>query len=85
MLQISNPKNNKVTSINVSNFVHIRPNIERRTMSIVLPDDSEIVFKAECHQLLVLWIASIKVAMSKGQLHVIVLYIYFCQILLGVK
>ena len=85
MLQISNPKRNKVTLINVSNFVHIQPNIERRTMSIVLPDDSEIVFKAECHQLLVLWIASIKVAMSKGQLRVIVLYIYFCQILLGVK
>ena len=66
MLQITHPRKKKVTTINVSNFVHIQPNIEGRTMRIVLPDNSEMIFKAENHQLLVLWIAALKVSMSKG-------------------
>ena len=65
-MQISNPQKSKVTTINIGNFVYIQPNIEGRTISIVLPDNSEVVFKAECHQLLVLWIAALKVAMAKG-------------------
>ena len=66
MLQIVNPRRNKVASIDVSNIVYVHPNVEDRTITIVLPDDSEIVFKAVSHQLLVLWIAALKVAMSKG-------------------
>ena len=66
MLQITHPRKNKVTTINVSNFVHVQPNIEGRTMRIVFPDNGEMVFKAESHQLLVLWIAALKVSMSKG-------------------
>ena len=66
MLQIFNPKRNKLATIDISNIVYVYPNVEDRTITIVLPDYSEIVFKAERHQLLVLWIAAIKVAMSKG-------------------
>ena len=66
MLQICNPRKNKVATIDVSNIVCVHPNVEDRTITIVLPDNSEIVFKAESHQLLVLWIAALKVAMSKG-------------------
>ena len=65
-LQIFNPKKNKVATVDVSNIVYVHPNIEDRTITIVLPDYSEIVFKAERHQLLILWIAALKVAMSKG-------------------
>ena len=80
MLQITHPRKKKVTTINVSNFVHIQPNIEGRTMRIVLPDNSEMIFKAENHQLLVLWIAALKVSMSKGILHITTYNYYSTQI-----
>lgn len=67
MLQISNPnKKNKVTTVDVSNIVMIKPDVEQRTITIVLPDDSELILRAESYRLLVLWIAVLKVSMSKG-------------------
>ena len=66
MLQISNTKKNKVITIDVSNIVSVQPLVEDRTFTIVLPDDNELVLKAENHQLLVLWTAILKVAISKG-------------------
>ena len=65
-LQIHNLKKHKLATIDVSNFVYVHPNIEEMTITIVLPDDSEIVFKIGSHQLLVLWMAALKVSMSKG-------------------
>ena len=52
--------------IDISNIVYIQPNIEETTITIALPDNSELAFRAKNHQLLVLWTAALKVAMSKG-------------------
>ena len=79
MLQITHPRKKKVTTINVSNIVHVQPYVERRRMRIVLLDNSEMVFKAESHQLLVLWIAALKVSMSNGMHITIILYYHMAH------
>ena len=70
MLQIHNLKKKKVTTFDISNFVYVHPNIEDMTIMIILPDDSEIVFKIGSHRLLVLWMAALKVSISKGTCYV---------------
>ena len=68
ILQIYDHKMKKMSTIDISNIGNILYNIEDRTIAIniVLPGDSEILFKAKSHQLLVSWIATLRVAMSKG-------------------
>ena len=65
-LQITNPKTRKVTTIDVSNIISIQPIFKNRVITILLPNSAELNFKADNDQLLVAWVAALKVAIGKG-------------------
>ena len=65
-LQITDPRTQKTTTIDVSNIISVQPIIESRVITILLPNNAEIKFKADSNQLLVSWVAALKVAIGKG-------------------
>ena len=65
-LQITDPRNQKVTIIDVSNIISVQPIVGSKVITILLPHNNELKFKAESDQLLISWVAALKVAIGKG-------------------
>ena len=65
-LQITDPRTQKITTIDVSNIISVQPIIENKVITILLPHNTELKFKAENDQLLISWVAALKVAIGKG-------------------
>ena len=80
-LQITDPRILKTTTIDVSNIISVQPIIESRVITILLPNNTELKFKASSDQLLVSWVAALKVAIGKGMY--VATYVYIYSILFG--
>lgn len=65
-LQITDPKTQKVTVIDVSNIISVEPIIDLNIITVVLPNNAELKFKADSDNLFISWVATLKVAIGKG-------------------
>jgi len=66
ILQVHNNRNSKTITIDASNIISVESFDGDLLITLVLPNNREMSFKAESLQLLVQWVSSLKVAIGKG-------------------
>jgi len=72
ILQIHNNKNSKTVIIDASNIMSVESLDKELLITIILPNNKEMNFRAESPQLFTHWLSSLKVAIGKGKLFVCV-------------
>ena len=84
-LQIVNPKVFKVNTIDVSNIISVQPIMENRIITILLPNNTELKFRADSEQLLMAWVCALKVAIGKGKVFMSGMHVRVCVCMLYVN
>ena len=76
ILQVS--KGSKTITIAASNIISIESFDEELLMTLILPNNKEMNFKADSLQKLIQWVSSLKVAIGKGKY--VSLYVCVCSV-----